>query len=271
MCNGTRVARGRSMRAILFGLTALALAPALALAQAPAPEEDHASADVEHKRILWIIPNYRTSPTLADYQPLTVKQKFTVAWQDARDPGTFALAGLFAAQGQLTASAPSFGTGAGASAKYYAAALTDFVVGDVMTEAVFPSLLHQDPRYFRRGTGRGWARLGTALGQIVWTHADRGGSQFNLSEIAGNAAAVGIGNAYYPDNRTLAGNLSKLAIQLGVDAASNVLKEFAPDLDRLFSKKHRATQPARTTPASSARPGSSPTASPPASPPRSSP
>jgi len=54
--------------------------------------------------------------------------------------------------------------------------VTDFVVGDFMTEAVFPSLLHQDPRYFRRGTGGGWARLGAALGQMVWTHADRGGS-----------------------------------------------------------------------------------------------
>jgi len=196
-----------------------------------------ASATEEHKRILWIIPNYRTSPTLDDYQPLTVKQTFTMASNDAMDPGTFALAGLFAAEGPLTASEPSFGSGASAFSKYYATALTDFVVGDLMTEAIVPALTHQDPRYFRRGSGGGLRRLGSALGQIVWTHADNGGSQLNVSELAGNAAAVGIGNAYYRDNRTLSGNISKLLIQIGVDAASNVLKEFAPDLDRLFSKK----------------------------------
>jgi hypothetical protein len=209
-----------------------------ALASAQEEEGGRSAGEAEpHKRILWIIPNYRTSPTLKDYQPIGVKQKFTMAGQDAMDPGTFVLAALFAAEGQLTSSAPSFGGGISASSKYYAAALTDFVVGDLMTEAVVPSLVHQDPRYFRRGRGSGWPRLGSALGQIVWTHADNGRSQLNVSELAGNAAAVGIGNAYYRDNRTLSGNVSKLLIQLGVDAASNVLKEFAPDLERFFSRK----------------------------------
>jgi hypothetical protein len=58
-----------------------------------------------------------------------------------------------------------------------------------------------------------------------------------VSEIVGNATAVGIGNVHYRDDRTLSSNVSKLLIQLGVDPPSNVLKEFAPDLDRLFSRK----------------------------------
>jgi hypothetical protein len=113
------------------------------------------------------------------------------------------LAAAFAADAQWTDSAPSFGSGVRAYARYYSAALTDFVVGDFMTEYVYPAALRQDPRYFRRGTGSGWARLGYAIGQIVWTHTDSGGTQFNFSEIAGNATAVAIGNAYYPDKRTV--------------------------------------------------------------------
>ena len=31
-----------------------------------------------------------------------------------------------------------------------------------MTEVIYPSLLHQDPRYFRRGTGSVWSRVGYA-------------------------------------------------------------------------------------------------------------
>ena len=236
---------------IIIGLAALL--PTIASAQGDDADARAGHETEERKRILWIIPNYRTSPTLKDYQPLGVKQKFAIASQDALDPGTFVLAGLFAAEGQLTTAAPSFGGGLAASSKYYAASLTDFVVGDLMTEAIYPSLLRQDPRYFRRGTGGGLARLGSALGQIVWTHTDRGGSQFNVSEIVGNATAVGIGNAYYPDNRTLSSNVSKLLIQLGVDAASNVLKEFAPDLDRLFSRKPLARSRA---PKASTVPGS---------------
>jgi hypothetical protein len=194
------------------------------------------STDEAPKRLFGIIPNYRTSPTLTDYQPLTAKQKFRVAADDGFDRGTFVLAALFAVDAQLTRSAPSFGHGIRAYPHYFGAALSDFIVADVMTEGLYPALLRQDPRYFRKGTGSGLARLGYAVGQIVWTHTDAGGAQINLSEIVGNATAVGIGNAYYPDNRTLSNNLSKLGIQIGVDLAANILKEFAPDLDRLFSR-----------------------------------
>ena len=76
-------------------------------------------------------------------------------------------------------------------------------IGDYMTEGIFPTLLHQDPRYFRRSTGSGWSRLGYAMGQIFWTHRDSGGTQFNYSEVIGNSTAVAISNAYHPENRTL--------------------------------------------------------------------
>ena len=165
-----------------------------------------------------------------------------MATQDAVDPGTFVLAGLFAAEAQLTDETPSFGQGAPAFARYFAAATADFMIGDFMTEAVYPSLLRQDPRYFRKGTGNAWGRMGYAMRQIVWTHADSGRMQFNISEVAGNATAVAIGNAYYPDNRTLSSNISKLGIQLAVDTVSNILKEFSPDLDRLFTRS-RAVKP----------------------------
>ena len=106
----------------------------------------------------------------------------------------------------------------------------------MLTEAVYPVLLHQDPRYFRRGTGSTWRRMGYALTRVVITQRDGGGSQFNTSEWLGNATTVGIGNAYYPDSRTIGGNTSRLFIQVGIDAASMVLKEFWPDIRRKMGK-----------------------------------
>src|SRR6516164_6802739 len=197
---------------------AIVLAGTLALGQ-EAPSDQ--PQEQESKRILGIVPNYRTSPSLTNYEPLTTGEKFKVATADYFDRGTVVLAGIFGGYGQLTNSNRAFGQGAAGFGRYFGTAYGDFVIGDYMTEAVFPTLLHQDPRYFRKGTGSGWSRLGYAVGQIFWTHRDSGGGQFNFSEIAGNSTAVAISNAYYPDNRTAANAFSKLGIQLSVDAASN--------------------------------------------------
>ena len=197
----------------------------------------------EPKRIFGIIPNYRTFPSLRDYKPLTTAQKFKIASQDSFDRGTIILAAAFAGESQLTNSNPSFGQGAAAYGRYLGTAYADFVIGDFMTEAIYPSVLHQDPRYFRRGTGSGLSRVGYAIGQLFWTHTDAGGTQFNFSEVIGNATAVAISNAYYPENRNATDAASKLGTQLGVDMAANILKEFSPDIYRKFSHKHGLTNP----------------------------
>lgn len=193
----------------------------------------------ESKRILGIIPNYRTSSIGSTYEPLTVGEKFKVASEDSFDRGTFALAGIFAGEAQVTNANRSFGQGAAGFGRYYGSAYGDLVIGDYMTEAVFPTLLHQDPRYFRRGTGSAFSRLGYAMGQIFWTHSDTGVTQFNYSEIIGNSTAVAISNAYYRDNRNVNNAVSKFGMQLGVDMAANVLKEFWPDLRRTLRHVHR--------------------------------
>jgi hypothetical protein len=221
----------------------LVLAPAIS-AQEPSadrvnPEVPRGAPEPEHKRILGIIPNYRTSPSLVNYQPLSAKEKFKIATQDSFDRGTVILAALFAGEGQLTNSNPSFGQGAAGFARYFGTSYGDFLIGNYMTEAVFPTLLHQDPRYFRKGTGGGWSRVRYAIRQLFITQTDAGGRAFNFSEVGGNSAAVAISMAYYPDNRDVSSGVSKLGIQLGVDGASNILKEFWPDIDRKFFQRKR--------------------------------
>ena len=201
-----------------------------------------APPDPESKRLFWIVPNYRTSPSLTDYQPLTVREKFHVAAQDSWDRGTLALAAIFGAENQLTNSNRAFGQGAAGFGRYFGAAYGNFVVGNYMTEAVFPSLLHQDPRYFRRSTGGAWSRARYAIGQTFWTHNDSGRKQFNYSEWLGNSAAVAISNSYYADNRNARDNVSQLGVQIGVDTAANLLKEFYPDIVRKFGRKHPKAQ-----------------------------
>ena len=222
---------------LLFSVSILTLSaqPGAADQHIPAP----AASD---KRILGIIPNYRTYPTLLEYKPISAREKFAIATRDAFDRGTFVLAGMFAGYSQATKANPSFGDGVGAYGHYFVTSFADWSIGDYMTEAIFPVMLHEDPRYFRLGTGSGPHRLGYAVGQLFWTRTDSGGHMFNFSEIGGNAAASAISQAYYPENRSASDAIIKLGIQVGMDAASNIMKEFWPDLHRKFSRRHAGAE-----------------------------
>jgi hypothetical protein len=111
----------------------------------------------------------------------------------------------------------------------------------MMTESIYPALLREDPRYFRRGTGPKLGRAWYALTRVMVTRTDSGGTRFNFSEWAGNATASAISNSYYPDNRTAGANIAKLCEMVGTDAISQVLKEFWPDVKHKFFQRHETT------------------------------
>lgn len=232
----------RTIAQILFAV-ACSLSSLYGQESSPAMLADLITADPqpspsESRRIFGIIPNNRTSPSLTNYKPISAKEKFEIARHDSFDRGTVILAAIFAADAQLTRENPSFGQGVEGYSRYFGAAYADLIIGNYMSEAIFPVLLHQDPRYFRRGFGHKWSRLGYSMGQIFWTHTDSDHSQLNYSELLGNATAVALSNAYYSDNRNATDATTKFVTQLGVDMASNVLKEFWPDVSRKFSKTH---------------------------------
>jgi hypothetical protein len=206
-----------------------------------------AQRDQQHEpsknHILWIIPNYRSDENPADIKPLTPAEKMKVAIDDSFDPSAFLVAGVFAGVSRLQNQYPSFGTGALGFAKYYGGAFADQAIGNIMTEGLFPIALHQDPRYFVKGTGGFWRRTGYAISREFITRGDDGRNHFNTSELAGNAVAAGISNLYYPAaDRSLGNTANKWGQQIGLDTFFNVTKEFWPDVrHKLF--KHSDPEP----------------------------
>lgn len=192
---------------------------------------------VQDKRIFGVLPNYRTAEGSVAYSPITVKQKFMIATKDTLSYPSYLLGGAFAGISQLTNSNPSFGQGIVGYAKRYGTNTSDQVIGNYMTEAIMPSILHEDPRYFRKGNGAKWGRVGYALSRIVVTKTDSGGSRFNFSEWLGNGGVAALGNLYYPDQKGLSPTLQRTASQVGTDAISDILKEFWPDVKRHFFHK----------------------------------
>jgi hypothetical protein len=206
-------------------------------ASAPTTAKKEVSVDdsegQQTKRIFWIIPNYRSVSADCQLPPLSVKDKFVLATQDSFDYSAFIVAGMVAGYSMATVQYREFHQGAAGYGRYYWHSFVDQTVGNYFTEAIVPTLTHEDPRYYTLGHGGFVLRTGYALSRLVVTKTDSGGKSFNYSEIVGNAAGAALSNAYYPQVERTAGNtMSKWATQVGIDGIANILKEFWPDIRR---------------------------------------
>jgi len=143
----------------------------------------------EDKRILGVLPNYRTVEDSRPFAPITAQRKFTIAAKDSFDYPVYFISGAFAALYQLDDQNPSFGQGLKGYGKRYGAAYGDQAIGNILAEGVFPTLFHADPRYFRRGTGGKWSRTSYALTRVIVNRTDRGNWGFNYAEWVGNGTA----------------------------------------------------------------------------------
>lgn len=191
----------------------------------------------EQQRVLGIIPNFYVVYD-HDPAPLTTKLKFKLALRASTDPVTligFALnASLYQAGGfpGYVQGAKGYGQRLGAT---FAGGYTNVMVGD----AILPSLLHQDPRYFYMGTGTTKSRAFHALASAFVTRGDNGRREINYSNIGGDLASGAIANAYYPQADRGAGLVLKSAlIGTGGRMANSLIQEFV--LRKLTpSAKHR--------------------------------
>ena len=181
----------------------------------------------EQQRVLAVFPNFYVS-YLPNAVPLNTRQKFQLAWKSVIDPVTFfvvgANAGLEEADGQYT----GFDGGVAGYAERYGASFGDIGIGTFLSNAVFPSIFRQDPRFFYKSTGSVRARLLYALAAAVICKGDNGHWQPNYSVFAGDLASGAISNLYYPpqDRNGVALTFESAAIGIGADAAANIVQEF---------------------------------------------
>src|SRR5207247_4551314 len=131
---------GLRRSAILFGALAFCMVgySQQAAESPPAPGSSEAiqSKAPEKKepdhRILGVLPNYRTSNPLAVYEPLTTRQKFTIAMKDSFDWPNYFVSGMFAGLYQLENQNPSFGQGVKGYAHRYWTSYIDQSMGNLM-------------------------------------------------------------------------------------------------------------------------------------------
>jgi len=195
-------------------------------------------------RILDVMPNYGTVENADKLPPITTGQKYRLATAGVLDYFAFPFNGALAAIDQANNSPKSWGQGWGAYAKRYGASFADNGIGTYMTTAIFPSMLHEDPRYYQLGHGTIAHRTFYSLSRLVVARTDSGHSRLNYSELIGNAVAAGISNAYHaPEDRGLVRTIGTYGMLDMWDGLSNLMKEFWPDVHRKMQHKHNPIDP----------------------------
>jgi hypothetical protein len=191
------------------------------------------------KRILGIIPNFRSVSTDEKLLPQTVKDKFMDATSDSFDYSSILLPGVLAAYSMATDAYPEFHQGAAGYARYFWHAAVDQTSENYMVEFVLPVMTREDTRYYTLGRGGFLRRTGYALSRAVITRTDAGNESFNFSEVVGAGGSAGLASLYYPTRERSFGNTgSQWGLDVGIDAASFVVREFWPDINKhLFRQK----------------------------------
>ena len=228
------------------------------------PEQRKARAAAELKletkqRMAGVIPNFNTVNN-GKAAPLSPGQKFHLFFKGAFDPYQFVLAGIDAGIGQAENENPGYGQGFEGYAKRYGANYADNFSGNFFGNAVLPTVLHQDPRYFRLGHGSVLHRALYSISTTFRTYGDNGKWQPAYSNLTGNLIGASISNLYYPEgDRGLYPTLRRALSVTYQGTIGGMLQEFYPDIAQKY-KNHRArvaaakaaadgTTPEVTTPA----------------------
>ena len=227
------------------------------------PSDPNISSGTSKDRLFYTLPNFLTLEKSGKVPPLTTKQKFAVVARGTFDPVQYPWWGLLSAISQAEDSEPAFGQGWAGYGKRYGATAADSTIENFLVGAVFPSVLHQDPRFFQSGEGGFGRRAWYSVTRIFVTRTDSGHAQFNYSEILGSATGAAISTySYHPrstylstptnlhkfiaSDRTLVNAGDVWATQVALDTITIVVKEFWPDIHRKLSHKSRQEGPSPT-------------------------
>jgi hypothetical protein len=179
----------------------------------------------EQQRVLGFIPNifvtYEPHP-----EPLTASMKFHLAYKGLTHPTFFAFEGLWAGVEQA-AHMTDYRLGARGYGERFGANLASGASEGLFANAILPSLLHQDPRYFYRGSGTKRSRAWHAVIAPFVCQGDNRKSQPNYSQMGGSLVSAALSNTYYPDSERGAGLVFRnFGTSMGLHVALGLAQEF---------------------------------------------
>jgi hypothetical protein len=179
-----------------------------------------------HQRIGGVLPNFYSTYDW-NAPPMQAKQKFQLSIRSIIDPVSFLTTAGIAGAEQYQNVFPAYGSGIEGYGKRYGAAFANHVSGTLLSRAVYPSIFHQDPRYFYKGKGSIRSRALYAMSAAVIARGDDGRWKPNYSRVLGNFSSAAISNLYYPaSDRGASLVVFNGLAGTGADAVANLIREF---------------------------------------------
>ena len=222
--------------------------PASQAQNTPAPPAD----EEQPKRILGLMPNYRAVSAGVRPPPPGAKESFIIATENNFDYSQYVFVGLTSLMAEGTNTHPEFGKGARGYWSYYWRGYIDKSAGDYLIIFAFPTLFHEDERYFAMGQGSFWKHAEYSGMSVFITPDYHGKNTFNWAEILGRGVSQAVSLTYYPSSvATPSSYFSKFGYAVGRDALTNVFREFYPDIARTVFKPFHRKAAQQKTPKSS--------------------
>jgi hypothetical protein len=191
------------------------------------------------KRVLYIVPNFRSVSADTKLPAQTVKDKFLTATQDSVDYSSFIFVGIQAGLAMAHKQTPEFRQGAAGYGRYYWHTFADTVDENLWVEFLLPAAFHQDSRFYTLAKGSFPHRLYYSFSRSFITRTDSGKETFNVSEVVGSGAAAGISGLYYPSGeRGFTKTYQRWVTNFSIDTGVFMFREFWPSInDKFFHQK----------------------------------
>ncbi len=171
------------------------------------------------------------------YVPMTGEERWKLYLHDNFEDPTAYFRALGAGAGQQIANAPpEWHQGAKAYFKRSGSSFGQFLADDSV-RTVLAAAAGLDTRYHLCGCEGAKARV---LYAIKWTFITRnheGKVRFDWARFSGDYAGAFIANAWYPDRYGVKDALRSGHQQAAFEIGGNILREFTPEIKRLFHRK----------------------------------
>jgi hypothetical protein len=233
------------MKRLVALVTSFLLVTALIVAaQTDSQPESTPSADVAspaQNQPLAVTQTQSPEPNLPDApsEParLTSRQKFDSFVKRTYSPYTFASAAFGATWAQAMGDWPTYGGGMQGWGKRYGASVANTEGRMFFNTFLLPVIFQQDPRYLPSQKHGVLPRTWYAVSRVGIGRHDDDGPMFNYSEVLSVLFMSSLQNSYYPvHDRGSNETFNRFLGGLSSDAASNVLKEFSPEIKRIARK-----------------------------------
>ena len=165
--------------------------------------------------------------------PMSPKQKFELFADESVAPSRFVSSAAGAGIGQAKNSLGGYGQEAGGYGKRFGSSMATAASNNFFGTFVISSVLHRDPRYFVTLHGGAGYRIGYALSRIVVARKDDGRNAANWAGMLGPLLAESLASSYLPVKEQTAGRtFQRYGIRIGLNTASNALREYWPNVFR---------------------------------------